>query len=113
MVEPLRHRQTKEAETDMFSLQPPRHIPTLPKVGRTQHEQMSSGLPLIADIAQCGQQVSKVPTTNSCTAANSIVIHHLVCSIILRWTSTALRSASTALENSISRPSPVVLTMRP
>src|ERR1700677_2115678 len=30
MVEPLRHRQTKEAATDMFSLQPPRHIPTLP-----------------------------------------------------------------------------------
>src|SRR2546429_7058701 len=30
MVEPLRHRQTKEAATDMFSLKPPRHIPTLP-----------------------------------------------------------------------------------
>src|SRR5262249_45047060 len=30
MTEPLRHRQTKEAETAMFSLQPPRHIPTLP-----------------------------------------------------------------------------------
>jgi hypothetical protein len=30
MAEPLRHRQTKEAETDMFDLQPPRHIPTLP-----------------------------------------------------------------------------------
>jgi hypothetical protein len=30
MVELLRHRQTKEAETDMFSLKPPRHIPTLP-----------------------------------------------------------------------------------
>ena len=29
-AEPLRHRQTKEAATDMFSLQPPRHIPTLP-----------------------------------------------------------------------------------
>jgi hypothetical protein len=28
--EPLRHRQTKEAATDMFSLKPPRHIPTLP-----------------------------------------------------------------------------------
>jgi hypothetical protein len=28
MVEPLRHRQTKEAATDMFSLQPPRHIST-------------------------------------------------------------------------------------
>jgi RNA-directed DNA polymerase len=26
---PLRHRQTKEAATDMFSLQPPRHISTL------------------------------------------------------------------------------------
>jgi hypothetical protein len=30
MVELLRHRQTKEAATDMFSLKPPRHIPTLP-----------------------------------------------------------------------------------
>src|SRR6266849_5277783 len=30
MVEPLRHRQTKEAATDMFCLQPPRHISTLP-----------------------------------------------------------------------------------
>jgi hypothetical protein len=28
MVEPLRHRQTKEAETDMFYLKPPRHIST-------------------------------------------------------------------------------------
>ena len=28
-VEPLRHRQTKEAGTDMPSLTPPRHIPTL------------------------------------------------------------------------------------
>jgi predicted O-methyltransferase YrrM len=30
MVEPLRHRQTKGAETDMPNLPPPRHIPTLP-----------------------------------------------------------------------------------
>ena len=30
MVEPLRHRQTKGAATDMFYLQPPRHISTLP-----------------------------------------------------------------------------------
>jgi len=30
MAEPLRHRQTKEAATDMFDLQPPRHISTLP-----------------------------------------------------------------------------------
>jgi hypothetical protein len=30
MVEPLRDRHTKEAATDMFNLQPPRHILTLP-----------------------------------------------------------------------------------
>jgi len=30
MVEPLRHRQTKGAATDMFYLKPPRHISTLP-----------------------------------------------------------------------------------
>ena len=30
MVEPLRHRQTKGAATDMPGLLPPRHIPTLP-----------------------------------------------------------------------------------
>jgi hypothetical protein len=30
MADPLRHRQTKGAETAMVSLQPPRHIPTLP-----------------------------------------------------------------------------------
>jgi hypothetical protein len=29
MVEPLRHRQTKGAATDMPGLLPPRHIPTL------------------------------------------------------------------------------------
>ena len=28
MAELLRRRQTKEAATDMFTLQPPRHIPT-------------------------------------------------------------------------------------
>ena len=31
MAEPLRHRQTKGAETDMPSLPPPCHIPTLPR----------------------------------------------------------------------------------
>ncbi len=31
MAEPLRHRQTKEAATDMFTLKPPRHISTLPR----------------------------------------------------------------------------------
>jgi hypothetical protein len=31
MVEPVRHRQTKGAATDMFDLQPPRHTSTLPQ----------------------------------------------------------------------------------
>src|ERR1700720_3156119 len=30
-VEPVRHRQTKGAATDMFGLQPLRHTPTLPR----------------------------------------------------------------------------------
>src|ERR1700730_16440473 len=30
MADPLRHRQTKGAATDMVDLTPPRHIPTLP-----------------------------------------------------------------------------------
>ena len=29
MAEPVRHRQTKGADTDMFDLQPTRHISTL------------------------------------------------------------------------------------
>jgi hypothetical protein len=36
MVAPLRHRQTKEAETDMFDLQPPRHISTLHKAAKAK-----------------------------------------------------------------------------
>lgn len=35
------------------------------------------------------------------------------CAVIPRWTWIAQRTASTALANSTSRPSPVVLTMRP
>jgi hypothetical protein len=39
MAELLRHRQTKEAATDMLTLQPPRHIPTLPfSTGPSQQE---------------------------------------------------------------------------
>ena len=38
MVEPLRHRQTKGAATDMPGLPPPRHFPTLPIVIVTSKE---------------------------------------------------------------------------
>src|SRR6266481_5944682 len=46
MVAPLRHRQTKEAETDMFDLQPPRHISTL-------HEGASSVVPWKIRLPRC------------------------------------------------------------
>jgi hypothetical protein len=39
MVEPLRHRQTKGAATDMFYLTPPRHISTLPRLCENVHDQ--------------------------------------------------------------------------
>src|SRR5258707_9464446 len=35
------------------------------KLRRTQYEQMSSGLPLKADIAQCNRDVSNVPNPDS------------------------------------------------
>jgi hypothetical protein len=34
MVEPLRHRQTKEAATDMLDLKSPRHTSTLPMLSK-------------------------------------------------------------------------------
>ena len=44
MVEPLRHRQTKGAETDMFDLQLPRHISTLPfTTGRLFRADVANG----------------------------------------------------------------------
>src|SRR5450759_2718659 len=45
MAEQLRHRQTKEAATDMFYLTPPRHISTLP----------------IASIPHCNRGVRSYP----------------------------------------------------
>ncbi len=44
MVEPLRHRQTKGAETDMLDLTPPRHVSTLPiPAGRNASEAAGRG----------------------------------------------------------------------
>jgi len=48
------------------------------KLRRTQCEQMSSELPLKADIAQHTGDVSKVPTRDSCIAAKSFLFDHLV-----------------------------------
>jgi hypothetical protein len=50
MAEPLTHRQTKEAATDMFYLKPPRHISTLPKSGNPRSEHILSAVHPRADI---------------------------------------------------------------
>ena len=45
MVEPLRHRQTKEAATDMLDLKSPRHTSTLPKMRKSHSEHFSTAVP--------------------------------------------------------------------
>jgi hypothetical protein len=57
MAEPLRHRQTKEAATDMFSLQQPRHIPTLP---RRDELDASIPRPLVRSTCAIGLQIQMI-----------------------------------------------------
>jgi len=44
MADPLRHRQTKGAATDMVDLTPPRHIPTLLQLGRFRRVLRTAGV---------------------------------------------------------------------
>src|ERR1700730_11128413 len=44
MADPLRHRQTKGAATDMVDLTPPRHIPTLPHPSHLDRRQREAQL---------------------------------------------------------------------
>jgi hypothetical protein len=60
MAEPLRHRQTKEAATDLFNLQPPRHISTLPKAVLTAQQGYFRSTP-VTDITRPAQLVRFVP----------------------------------------------------
>jgi cold shock CspA family protein len=50
MDEPLRHRQTKGAATDMLGLPPPRHFPTLPGSPTTQRFEAPAGPPVQATV---------------------------------------------------------------
>ena len=54
MVEPLRHRQTKGAATDMFYLMPPRHISTLHFSCLTRPDRRSPFMRGKADLADAG-----------------------------------------------------------
>src|ERR1700730_4452252 len=59
-VEPLRHRQTKGAATDMFYLTPPRHISTLPN-SDSKPIRARSVLSLTTDKRRLRQHVRLVP----------------------------------------------------
>src|SRR6516225_2818085 len=68
MAEPVRHRQTKGAATDMFNLQPPRHISTLrispiaPEPRRRFLDRTDTGRSaLVAGSAQLGGELSFGP----------------------------------------------------
>ena len=52
MVEPLRHRQTKGAGTDMLSLTSPRHISTLPIRDVAQTSRMRTYQPFADGLAK-------------------------------------------------------------
>ena len=65
MVEPLRHRQTKGAATDMFYLKPPRHISTLRSKAPFFSRPIISGLPLPTGILRGRRRVTKVPTAEA------------------------------------------------
>jgi hypothetical protein len=63
MVEPLRHRQTKEAATDMFYLTPPRHISTLHKADeRKPHIHVHFFGVVTVDISDASQIGIRSPT---------------------------------------------------
>src|SRR4029077_6835636 len=49
MADPLRHRQTKGAATDMVDLTPPRHIPTLPDHATLSHSLLGDDPTAIID----------------------------------------------------------------
>jgi hypothetical protein len=70
MVEPLRHRQTKGAATDMFDLQPPRHISTLPIAA---HSKVSTLRQLSGAKRKYG---SVMPALAICIANEQMIVNH-------------------------------------
>jgi hypothetical protein len=69
MAEPLRHRQTKGAETDMFYLTPPRHISTLPIATVSKcprYVRFSSDSEQIADVPTCRIKCAPAARETAC-----------------------------------------------
>src|SRR5216684_3435931 len=63
MVELLRHRQTKEAATDMFYLTPPRHISTLPRLCENSLEPRTRRIVFSIAFSQEKSPVQSIPAT--------------------------------------------------
>ena len=82
MAEPLRHRQTKEAATDMLSLQPPRHISTLPR--RFGCLPLTSGLHPINRHSQVSEHFSNVRHRSNSTLGRDLKIVGIVLQLAFR-----------------------------
>ena len=85
MVEPLRHRQTKEAATDMLDLKSPRHTSTLPfaSLRRAAKLRRMSAMPSMATESVVAMNRHHVPLADIGTTA--VIGHPVVMS--LRWRS--------------------------
>jgi len=89
MAEPLRHRQTKEAATDMFNLTPPRHISTYmrPPLSRVFRWCLAISIALVTDVVrgQAPQPRSGAPKTQGLRVRHIrniiLVIANTSCSI--------------------------------
>jgi hypothetical protein len=70
-VELLRHRQTKEAATDMFYLQSPRHISTLPiaSISAYSHDVRFTRAPWKGGAFPVGENPTRQPLQPEATGA--------------------------------------------
>jgi len=82
MADPLRHRQTKGAATDMVDLTPPRHIPTLlgqdpGQAGKSQALHLVRALSgfTVAPAPESGDKLTRFgPSSSQCRAGNVTIL---------------------------------------
>jgi len=92
MVEPLRHRQTQGAATDMPGLLPPRHIPTLPDLavyGRDGERRFSSAVTAVGERVEILAPEYRGPGSRR-AAISTASVHSSTCSEMLSASSTSM-----------------------
>jgi hypothetical protein len=87
MIEPLRHRKTKEAAGEMFNLQPPRHIPT----HENATEANPDGSAAISAKFKCGTALLDAEVVQG-VYATSINIHNTQLSSEVQLTKTTVQA---------------------